>query len=242
MLHAVATIGQRTSFILDPPTSDVQALATALHAAPADDSAQETTFAAIAEAVERYLSWRTVEHREVLLIVLTDEAGDDEEQVDDVLEAPRKYGIPVYVIGVPAPFGRVAALPASVESAATSDADDRKPIRQGPESRELERIQMGFWGGSTDLELLDSGFGPFALERLCRATGGAFIPLRTPPFGATIPAGGGQWPAIGAHRFEPQIMQRYRPDYISRPDYDRLVAENRATSHSWKPHGFPMCR
>ena len=87
---------------------------------------------------------------------------------------------------------------------------------------------MGFWGGSTDLELLDSGFGPFALERLCRATGGAFIPLRTPPLGSTIRAGGGPWPAFGAHRFEPQIMRSYRPDYISRQDYDRLVAENRA--------------
>ena len=77
------------------------------------------------------------------------------------------------------PCGSVAA---TVEAPEGAQADDQGfPIRQGPESRSLERIQLGFWGGSTDLELLDSGFGPFALERLCRATGGTFLALRPSP-------------------------------------------------------------
>lgn len=234
VLHAAATIGGRTTFILDPPAADVRALAAAFQAAPSDDSGRENTFTAIGEAVERYLPWRTEQQREVLLFVLTDEAGDDAERVDEVLETPRRYGIPIYAIGVPAPLGRVAALPDTAERSAASEVPAGevpagwKPIRQGPESRELERLQLGFWGGSTDLELLDSGFGPFALERLCRATGGCFFSLRVTPYGAALPAGGVSWPPAAGHRFDPQIMQRYRPDYVSRQDYDRLLAENRA--------------
>ena len=107
--------------------------------------------------------------------------------------------------------------------------DNRLPIRQGPESRSLERIQLGFWGGSTDLELLDSGFGPFALERLCRATGGSFLALRPSPQDFSVYAGAlADWPAASVPRFDAEIMSRYAPDYIPAEAYQQLLAANKA--------------
>ena len=41
-----------------------------------------------------------------MFIVVSDESGDDSMRLDDAVEACNKYEIPVYVIGVPAPFGR----------------------------------------------------------------------------------------------------------------------------------------
>ena len=41
-----------------------------------------------------------------MFVVVTDERGDDASQLEQSIEGCRKWGIPVYVIGVPAPFGR----------------------------------------------------------------------------------------------------------------------------------------
>ena len=48
--------------------------------------------------------------RNVMIVVFTDEAGDDIAALDAAVEVCRKYEMPVYVIGVPAPFGREVAF------------------------------------------------------------------------------------------------------------------------------------
>jgi hypothetical protein len=100
-----------------------------------------------------------------------------------------------------------------------------KAIRQGPESRNSERIRLGFWGGSSaGVEFMDSGFGPFALERLCRATGGRYIPLRPAPQEfVLVSALGMDWPSPSAPLFDPAVMRRYAPDYVSDQEYQALL-------------------
>ncbi len=44
-----------------------------------------------------------------MIVVFTDEAGDDVDALDATVDLCRKYEMPVYVIGVPAPFGRETA-------------------------------------------------------------------------------------------------------------------------------------
>ena len=44
-----------------------------------------------------------------MIVVFTDEAGDDIDALDATVDLCRKYEMPVYVIGVPAPFGRETA-------------------------------------------------------------------------------------------------------------------------------------
>ena len=88
----------------------------------------------------------------------------------------RKYEMPVYVIGVPAPFGRETAYVKWVDPDPKFDQSPQwAPVHQGPESLLPERIKLLF-GGTQELEeQMDSGFGPFGLCRLAYETGGLYF-------------------------------------------------------------------
>jgi len=230
LLTAVVAFGDDVRFVVDPPSPQPGALNDALSNLEVAKSSRESTFAAVRAALEKYLPYRTERRREVIFVVLTDEAGNDAEMVDQLVTEPRRYGMPFYVIGVPAPFGRPAGLAQTAEAPlGASSSGDELAVRQGPESRHSERLQLGFWGGATDLDLLDSGFGPFALERLCRTSGGRFLALRPQATGYGF--GGShnlQWPSAGVYQFDPQVMRRYAPSDTSAADYQALLADNAA--------------
>jgi hypothetical protein len=221
---AVCTFGQKVRFAVDPPSSDPASFPAALDSLPADDSGQEMVFTATNEALDKYVRFRTEQQREVLFFIVTDEAGDDQQLVAGLAQQFRKNQIPVYVIGVPAPLGRDAAIAASVEV-----ADDKTSIRQGPESRYSEHIELGFWGGMNDFRLMDSGFGPFALEQLCRTSGGRYIALRPATSGYSFSGSvSNEWPSSGVWQPEPSAMRKYAPDYVSEAEYQALLQSNAA--------------
>ncbi|MDP6720633.1 MAG: VWA domain-containing protein, partial [Pirellulaceae bacterium] len=223
LLTAVVSFGEKVEFTIDPPTVDASRVIEAISTLKEDKSGKEMTFSAVGAALEKYLPFRTKQRREVIFIVVTDEAGDDGEMVDSVVVDPRRYGIPIYVLGVPAPFGRSAGMAQTAEAPIDYRPSGAwQPIRQGPESRLAERIQLGFWGGSTDMDLLESGFGPFALERLAATSGGRFLALR--------PSGGygSQWPSPGVPRFDPKKMRRYAPDNTTDEEYQKKLDGNAA--------------
>ncbi len=233
------TIGRQAEEVV-PRTSDPQLMVRALDALRMEASGQEVTFQAVRAALQSYLSVRREERREVLLVIITDEAGDDWKQVDALTEEPRKYALPIYVVGVPAPFGRLAALDPSVEAgsersaaadppATTTSHDAWRPIRQGPESRYLERIALAFDGFDSGLELLDSGFGPFALQRLCQESGGELLAVRRPGERSYSPtASRRSWPTADIVPYDRHVMRRYAPDMVDEAGYQQLLSQNRA--------------
>lgn len=223
-MTAVTTFGQQIHHPVDPPSADPSSLIAAMGSLPSDTSGKEMMFTAIGEALKKYTRYRTEDRREVLFFVVTDEAGDDQNLVDKLMDEPRRFGIPIYAIGVPAPFGRVAALAAAAES-----PSDPNSIRQGPESLYKEHIELGFWGGMNDFRMMDSGFGPFALEKLCRATGGRYIAVRPATSGYSF-AGAmtNEWPSSGVWQPDPNAMLKYAPDYKSEADYQKILQSNAA--------------
>ncbi|MHB0959964.1 MAG: vWA domain-containing protein [Pirellulaceae bacterium] len=200
-------------------------------------SGREITFETVRQALAEYLPQRIREHREVMFVIISDEAGDDWREVDQLIEQPRKYALPIYVVGVPAPLGRTAALDPGIESSpeATDSPTlaDRpalwQPILQGPESREPEMIQLELEEVHSSLELLDSGFGPFALEWLCRATGGAYFAVRVPSTATGVGrARRQQWPTVDAGIFDTQRMRSYAPDGVDAASYQDWLQNNAA--------------
>ncbi len=235
---AVWTISRRVDVLVkrSAKPKDVQR---AIDGLRVEKSGREVTFTAVQQALKEYLPSRVKQQREVLFVIVSDEAGDDWEMVDQLVAQPRKYALPIYVIGVPAPFGRLAALDAAVEMPRPSTpgsgdsvrvGDSWQPIRQGPESRALERIALKFGGGEeVDLELMDSGFGPFGLEWLCRASGGALLAVRSRSSrDFSFGAGRRSWPSFGLMPLDPKVMRRYRPDPLDGPAYQAKLAGNRA--------------
>jgi hypothetical protein len=172
--------------------------------------------------------------RNVMLIAVTDEAGDDHEKgLETTIQICRRYAMPVYVVGVPAPFGRAETM---VKWGDPDPEYDQSPqwgrVNQGPESFLQERVKLHFAASDKDEyeTPIDSGFGPFSLTRLSYETGGIYFAVH-PNRNVTRSVGRGETVAFSAHMehfFDPQIMRKYRPDYVSADEYNRRVSSNKA--------------
>jgi hypothetical protein len=105
-------------------------------------------------------------------------------------------------------------------------------VEQGPESYLPERIRLSFAGTTADEEPMDSGFGPYALTRLCFETGGIYFAVH-PNRTVARRVSRGETAAYSAYLtnfFDPEVMRNYRPDYVSVSEYQRRVTQNKARS------------
>ena len=68
-----------------------------------------------------------------MVIVVTDEVGDDEERLEDAIAAAQKAKVPVYVLGSQAIFGRNEGYVNYIDPK-TKHVFHGVPVRQGPES------------------------------------------------------------------------------------------------------------
>ncbi|MCG8586244.1 MAG: VWA domain-containing protein, partial [Pirellulales bacterium] len=116
-------------------------------------------------------------------------------------------------------------------------------VNQGPESLMPERLRIHFTGNKNAREVpIDSGFGPFALCRLCYETGGAYLSVHpNRQTGKKIT----RWQVknLASHMeyfFDPEVMRPYAPQYFSVSKYKKMLQENparmalvRAAQQSW---------
>ncbi len=230
LLTAVMAFGQEIDFVTKEPTDDVAEIKQAIHGIPIDQSGIERTFTAVVEAVDRYKKYRTGNNRRnVMLVLVTDEAGNDERTAgEQALKFCKRQDMRVYVIGVPAPFGQREAYVNYV-------LDDTKyrpvdvAVDQGPESAMLENVQLGFVRGNDTHIAIDSGFGPYRLTRLCYETGGRFFAVHP-----NRPAGAGKVKDTAAmatrigYFFDEMTMVPYRPNYGTEKEYLNLLKTNAA--------------
>lgn len=234
LLTTVAAFGAGVEFVTDKPTADVEAIKQAVRSISPDESGEENVFGAVLESVERHKRYRLRKpRRNVMVIVLTDESGDDLNRVDKAVDYCRKMQTPVYVVGAPAPFGRLESYVRYVDPDPKYDQSPQwLPVRQGPESLMPERLRLGYFGaGDFDGPMLDSGFGPYALTRLTAETGGFFIavhPFRVDAGRAKRRNGNDVMAANLDYFFDQRLMRRYRPDYVPTREYQRRVNDNRA--------------
>jgi von Willebrand factor type A domain-containing protein len=236
LLTAVAALDDKVELLIDPPTGDPQAIRNALDKITQSRSGKELTFAAVKQLLERYEKLRA-QQRQLVIVLVSDEAGDDDEGADDVVARLQKQAIPVYAIGYPAPWGQENPFQKSaqrgVKNAGGEEGPDAWP-RHGPESHASERVHLplptaGFGFRSAEMDdLVDSGFGPLGIERMCRAGGGAFLAVRKSG-GSFVGFGGTRtWPTGGEAGFEEGVASRYAPDYVSAAEYDKLLSASKA--------------
>ena len=231
LLSAVIAFGEKVTFRVPEPTDDVDEIKQAIGAIENDPSGKEMTFTAVGLAAKKYQSFRSqAPRRNVMIIVFSDEVGDDEAQMENTLTLCRRHEMPVYVVGVPAPFGKKEVSVRYVDPDPQFDQSARwLPVRQGPESLVPEEVRLAFSRGNDDLEHLDSGFGPFALTRLCYETGGIYFTVHPNRRGAGRRQG--EVAAMSArldHFFDPAVMRTYQPDYVSPLEYKQKLEHNKA--------------
>jgi len=227
VLTSIIGFGETVNLYTEEPTADLGEIKSIVDGIPVDNSGVERVFTAVEAAADEYKSLRRNIRlkgppRNVLFVVVTDERGDDYFKMESSIAACRKWGIPVYVIGVPAPFGREHTLVKYVDPDPKYDQTPQwAQVDQGPETLLPERLQLSFTGDFEQEPVIDSGFGPYGLTRLCYETGGIYFSVH-PNRNVAREVRRGEIEAFSAdlkHFFDPVAMVRYRPDYLSQEDY-----------------------
>jgi hypothetical protein len=209
LLTMVVTFGHEHRSLLTQPTAVRSEIIDAITRVPLDETGIETTFTTVADIVHHWGHYHD-DHNQpyrTMVIVVTDEVGDDEGRLEDAISLAQKAKVPVYVLGSQAIFGRTEGYMDYVDPK-TKHVFRGVPVRQGPESVELEQIRLPFWYGGPQYEIVEAGFGPYALSRLASATGGIYFVTR-----------------FDARRmgFDPARMREYKPDWVPRAQYEKLV-------------------
>ncbi len=231
LLTSIIGFGGNVTLYTETPTDDVAEIKSIVDSIKIDSSGVEKVFTAITSATDQYKTLRRSRggngpQRNVLFVVVTDERGDDQNQLEASIKSCRQWGIPVYVIGVPAPFGREHTMVKYVDPDPKYDQSPQwAQVDQGPESFLPERVNVGFTGNFQQEPVIDSGFGPYSLTRLCYETGGIYFTVH-PNRNVNRRVNRGEVEAYASdlqYFFDPQIMSRYRPDYLSQTDYVKKV-------------------
>ncbi len=233
----VYAFGNKINKLIDAPTDSLATIKEAIEGIERDTTGIENVMEAVTTAAQDHQAYRKVDRTtgepkaNVMLIVVSDEAGDDVQHLDLTVRTCNKLQMPVYVVGVPAPFGRPETRVKWVDP---DPAFDQTPqwaiVSQGPETIYPERLQLDFTGAFGDLDMIDSGFGPFHLTRLAYETGGIYFAVH-PNRTTSRRVRRGETQSYSAHLqyfFDPKVMRRYRPDYVSINTYHSRLSENGA--------------
>jgi hypothetical protein len=237
LLSSVIAFGSGTQLMTKKPTDNIAELKEAVASIKNDESGTENVFGAIHDAAKLYAEYRYTTdlrpepERNVMLVVFTDEAGSDQQRAEEAIKFCRGRTMPVYVVGVPAPFGRRESMMKWVDPDPKFDQSAQwGVVEQGPESFLPERIKLSYTGSREDEETIDSGFGPYALTRLCYETGGIYFAVH-PNRNVNRSVSRGETEAFSSYMkrfFDPEVMRKYRPDYVSIDEYQKRASQNKA--------------
>lgn len=228
LLTQVYAFGSEIKPLLKNPTPSLTTIKDAIQSIERDSTGIENVMETVVIAAKDHASYRRIDKttgkpkNNVMLIIVSDESGDDKNKVNDAIRICNQHQMPVYVIGVPAPFGRTNTEVKWVDPDPEFDQSTQWAlVSQGPESIMPERLRLDSTGTFGDLNMIDSGFGPFHLTRLSYETGGIYFAVHpnrntnrrvkkweTKSYSASL-----------QHFFDPKVMRRYKPDYVSNQTY-----------------------
>jgi uncharacterized protein YegL len=212
LLTAVVAFGQDRK-VLTQPTADPAEIVAGIKAVPLDETGVESTFGTVSEIVRKWHKYKDDKGKSyhTMIIVVTDEVGDDENRLEEAISNARAGKVPVYVLGSSALFGKIEGH-MNYTDPKTKRVFYNLPVRLGPESVTLETIHLPFWYDGPQYDSLDAGFGPFALCRLTGETGGMYFLTRLGP---------------GRVSFDPNSMREYHPDWMSKAGYEQAISKSK---------------
>ena len=188
------------------PTEDDAKIVDAIRSVPTDESGVENIFTTIVGTIERYRFLRTREQRRIMLVVWTDESGDDYSRLEEAVSVCKKLSVPVFTVGPSAMFG--VELGTHAYKLPETGQTYLLPVNRGPECVRQERLRVPYWFKGPQLDTIHSGLSPFALTRLARETGGDYLIKDN---------------AADKSPFRLETMRRYMPEYEPPAEYMRRV-------------------
>lgn len=211
LLSSVVAFGETATLMTKTPTSDPEALRKAVRSIPADRSGIENVFSAVHTAAMEFRG-QARQGYHVMLVVLTDESGNDLQAVDKAAAVVAEHKMPVYVLGPLAPFSRSEVNIRWVDPE-TSEVF-HLPVERGPATAmpEYPVSLFTFLADRRRIPVLSSGFGPFGLAKLARESGGICFVYNDGH--------------ITGPSFDPIVLSDYSPEYVSQTEYRRLAEKH----------------
>ena len=169
----VVAYGEALKPMYKEPTADIKVIEDAIKNIPIDESGKENMCSAIQAVADAYGRRVQRDKRKLLIVVVSDESGDDGKYVENAIEKVKKLKAPVYVLGRESVFGYPYAR---------IRWQDPKyhlwhwlRINRGPETAYPECLQ---WDGlHSRWDVHNSGFGPYEQVRIVKESGGIFFVL-----------------------------------------------------------------
>lgn len=216
LLSTVMSFGKSVNEHTLKPTSNPDEIKAAIDKIKVDESGLENTCAAIGSAVSKYGAGAIRQKRKLVVIVVTDESGDDGEHVEETIQRCKSADAPVYFLGHYSVFGYPYAHVRYIDP--KYNLPHWLQINRGPETPFPECLQ--FDGLHARWDVFSSGFGPYEQVRVAKQTGGIFFML---PGKEDNLSGAGSYEE---RKYELLDMKEYLPDLSARVEY----ARNRDTS------------
>lgn len=213
LLHAVVGFGNGIHFEQEP-TEDVNSITRAIDRLRTDPTGSENTLQAFARILAKYNSLITKERR-LMVVLVTDESGDDGQVIEETRDLARKYLVPVYVVGRQSLLGS-DQLHIVYQDPVTKDIY-HPTIKRGPETADFELLQYDGIHGRWDET--PSGFAPYELARLTKETGGMYFIL---PNEEELRVNNRRLERV----YPMSVLREYVPDYESRAEY--LIKRNKS--------------
>lgn len=205
--HTIVSFGSSYQIITESPTNDTSKLMHDISKVQLDESGIENVFSAIEQLCQKYKQSRN------MIIVFTDEIGDDVNILDKAIAEARKKATTVYVVGPPAPFGLDKIQFKYVDPDPKFDQTEKwVEINQGPET--LHKMTLNLHSLDVDTYGIDSGFGPYGLNKICADTGGIYFAVH--PNRNTNSVSKKQIAPLSSYIsvfFDANTMNKYSPDY-----------------------------
>lgn len=205
--HTIASFGVSCNILSESPSNDLLLLTNSIDSIKLDQSGIENVFGSIEKLCQKYKSYKNI------IIVFTDEIGDDINLLDKAIFEARKQGTAIYVVGPPAPFGLEKIQFKYIDPDPKYDQTEKwVEINQGPET--LYKMTLDLHSLDCDEHGIDSGFGPYSLNKLCIDTGGIYFSVHANRKKNTVSKK--QISPLSSYIsvfFDYNIMKQYSPDY-----------------------------
>ena len=205
LTHVVVGFGKDVHYVLEKPTADIDKIGRAIDHLRVETSGLENTCTAIYQSINHFAGLIS-KNRRLLIVLVTDESGDDGASVEEARQAAVSRRVPIYVLGRQALFGFPFVTVRYVDPV-TKDVY-YPSIHRGPETADLEILQWDGLGTRSDEQ--PSGFAPYELARLAKDSGGIYFLLPSEEY-------------LRVRRREKAYsmttLKEYAPDYESRSVY-----------------------
>lgn len=210
-LTAIYSYGKGLHAHTKKPTADESIVKSAIDKIGVDESGEENMCGAVSAVVDKYSSIANRARRRLVLVIVSDESGDDGDAFELTLAKVKKARVPCYVLSHESVFGYPFARVRWKDP--QFGLTHWLQIRRGPETPFPEALQYDGLHGRWDAQ--SAGFGPYEQVRLAKESGGIFflLPSEEENLATT------QQHEERKYHFE--SLREYTPQFHSRREYSK---------------------